>query len=79
MKEIFLKSGKDGNEIFDLSKVDEIKAKDHSLNEFIQSIEDVQFQETSIVDTIKQIAKAKEFTKKPVDLIINKIGTLDEN
>ncbi len=77
MKEIFLKSGKPGNEIFDLSKVDEMKAKDHSLNEFIQSIEDVQFQETSIIDTIKYIAKEKKIDKKPVDLIINKIGELE--
>ena len=77
MKEIFLKSGKPGNEIFDLSKVDEMKAKDHSLDAFIKSVEDVQFQETNIIDTIKYIAKEKEFTKKPVDLIINKIGELE--
>ena len=77
MKEIFLKSGKPGNEIFDLSKVDEMKAKDNSLDAFIKSVEDVAFQETNIIDTIKYIAKEKEFTKKPVDLIINKIGELE--
>ena len=77
IKEIFLKSAKDGSKIFDLSKVDEIKAKDNTLNAFIQSIESVQFQEMSIKDTVKFIAKEKKIDKKPVDLIINKIGELE--
>ncbi len=77
MKEVFLKSAKNGDKIFDLSKVDEMKAKDHSLNEFIQSIEDVQFKETSIIYTIKYIAKEKKIDKKTVNLIINKIGELE--
>lgn len=77
IEKIFLKSAKKVEEIFDLSKVEEIKEKDNSLNAFIQSIESVQFQEMSIKDTVKFIAKEKEFTKKPVDLIINKIGELE--
>ncbi len=77
MKEIFLKSAKDGDEIFDLSKVEESKAKENTINAFIQSIEDVQFQEMSIKDTVKFIAKEKKIDQKPVDLIINKIGELE--
>ena len=76
LKQIFLKSAKPGNKIFDLSKIDEIKAKDNTINAFIKSIEDVQFQESSIVDTIKFIAKERKVDKKPVDLIIKKIGEL---
>ncbi len=76
MKEIFLKSAKPGNEIFDISKVDEIKEDKNNINAFIKSIEDVQFQESSIVDTIKFIAKERKVDKKPVDLIINKIEEL---
>lgn len=78
MKEIFLKSAKNGSEIFDLSKIDELKIKDNTINAFIKSIEDVQFQEMSIKDTVKFIAKEKKIDQKPVDLIINKIGELDE-
>ncbi len=77
MKEIFLKSAKSGDEIFDLCKVEEMKDKKNDINAFIKSIEDVQFQEMSIKDTVKFIAKEKKIDKEPVDLIINKIGELE--
>ena len=77
MKEIFLKSAKPGNEIFDISKIDEMKEDKNNLDAFIKSIEDVQFQEGNIKDTVKFIAKEKKFAKKPVDLIINKIEELE--
>lgn len=78
IKEIFLKSAKPGNEIFDISKVDEMKANNNNLDEFKKMIEDVQFQEMRIQDTVKYIAKEKNIDKKPVDLILNKIGELDD-
>ncbi len=77
MKEIFLKSAKNAEEIFDLSKVEEMKSKKNDIGDFIKSIEDVQFQEMSIKDTVKFIAKEKNISKEPVDLIINKIGELE--
>ena len=77
IKEIFLKSAKKASEIFDLSKVEEMKDKKNDINAFIKSIEDVQFQEMSIKDTVKFIAKEKKIDKAPVDLIINKIGELE--
>ena len=77
IKEIFLKSAKKPEEIFDLSKVEELKSQNNDIDAFIKSIEDVQFQEMSIKDTVKYIAKEKKISKEPVNLIINKIGELE--
>ena len=77
LKEIFLKSAKKSEEIFDLSKVEEMKEDKHNMDAFIKSIEDVKFQEMSIKDTVKYIAKEKNINKKVVDLILNKIGELE--
>jgi exonuclease SbcC len=77
IKQIFLKSAKKAEEVFDLSKVEELKSKKNDIDTFIKSIEDAQFQEMSIKDTIKYIAKEKNISKEPVDLIIDKIKELE--
>lgn len=77
IKEIKLKTAKKADKIFDLSKVEEIKSKKNDIDVFIKSIEDVQFQEMSIKDTVTYIAREKKISKEPIDLIINKIKDLE--
>jgi len=74
---IKLKSAKKGEEIFDMTKVDEKKEFDAGIEKFIKSIESTDFQASNIEDTIKFIGKEKKVEKKIIDLIINKIGELD--
>ncbi|KKK86529.1 hypothetical protein LCGC14_2762370 [marine sediment metagenome] len=57
--------------------MDEVKFN-ADIEKFIKSIESAQFQETSIKGMINQIGKEKEVEKKVIDLIIDKIGELDE-
>ena len=74
---IKLKSAKNAEDIFDLSKVDEKKEFNADIEKFIKSIESTQFQEMSITGMITQIAKDQKVDKKVVDLINDKIGELE--
>ena len=73
---IKLKSAKKAEDIFDLSKIEELKAKDADISEFIKSIESVEFQGTRIEDIITHIAKKEKINKNVVNLIIDKIGEI---
>ncbi len=74
---IKLKSAKPAEIIFDLSKVDEKKEFDAGIDEFVKSIESVDFQSSKIEDNVSFIAKEKNVRKKVVDLIFKKIKELD--
>jgi len=76
LKEIPLKSAKSGNEIFDILMVDSLKDKEHTIDNFIKSIEDIQFQKMEIADMVKYIGKEKGVNPEVVDLIIDKIKVL---
>ena len=77
IKQIKLKFAKKGEDIFDLSKVDEKKEFNADIEKFIKSIESTQFQEMSITGMINQIAKEQNVDKKIVDLINDKIGEIE--
>ena len=72
--EIPLKSAKEAEEIFDLTKIEEIKKSDADIDRFIQSLESTEFQGMDLKSTIQNIAKGNNFTKEPVDLLVKKIG-----
>ncbi len=74
---ILLKSAKKGEDVFDLSKVDEKKDFDAGIDDFVKSIESVDFQSSKIEDNVSFIAKEKNVDKKVVDLIFKKIKELD--
>jgi len=78
VKFIELKSAKPFEEVFDLSKIDTKKEFNADIEKFIKSIESAEFQEMSITGIINQIAKEKKIDKEVVNLIVNKIGELDE-
>ena len=73
IKEVLLKSAKQPEEIFDLTKVDEIKEMDNNIDTFIKSLEDVQFQGIDTKERIKFAAKELKSEKTVVDCLINKI------
>lgn len=75
---IELKSAKPAENIFDLSKIQELKTNDASIEEFIKSVESVNFQGTKIQDVILQIAKEQNIDKKIVEAIFQKIGEINE-
>jgi len=75
---ITLKSTKKPEEIFDFDKIDEKKEFTRGMEDFIKSIESVQFQEMSITGMISKIAKEQSVDKKVTDLIFEKIGEINE-
>lgn len=77
VKFVELKSAKNLESIFDLSKVEEKKEFNAGIDNFIKSIESTKFQEMSITGMINQIAKEQNVDKKVVDLIFNKIGEIN--
>lgn len=78
MEEIELKSAKPGEEVFDLEKIEEIKAFDEDMMMFIQSIESTDFQSANIENIIKEVAKEKNVDKEVVDLVLNKLEAVNE-
>lgn len=75
---IKLKSAKPFDEVFDLSKINEKKEFNADIEKFIKSIESTQFQSMSISGIINDIAKEQNIDKEVVDLIINKIGEVND-
>jgi len=71
---IDLESAKKANEIFDLSKYEELKANKKDIKEFLQSLKNVDFQSMSISEQIVKIGKEQKVDKEIVDYLLNKIG-----
>jgi len=71
---IKLKSAKPGSEIFDLSKIKEIKEFDNNINNFISSLQSTKVQSLSIRGIITDICKENKVEKEVENLIIEKIG-----
>lgn len=73
---IKLKSAKKGKDIFDLTKVEEIKAFNSNMENFIKSLESVEFQSMNIKGIIEDVAKKSDVSREIVDLILNKMGVI---
>lgn len=72
-KVIPLKSAKKGADIFDLAKIEELKASDVNMENFIKSLESVQFQGQNIESIIKDIATKENIPQEVVSLIMQKM------
>lgn len=73
---IKLKSAKKGSEVFDLEKYKDEKQKDANIDDFIKSLESVDFQSSKIEDIISKIAKEQNIDKEVVELIIKRMESL---
>ena len=74
---IKLKSAKKGEDIFDLTKLDEIKENDETLDEFLKSLESTVFQGENIKEKIISIGKELNSDKESIDLLLEKIDKLE--
>lgn len=71
---IDLESAKKANEIFDLSKYEELKANKKDIKEFLNSLRDVNFQSMSISEQIVKIGKEQKIEQNIIDYLLDKIG-----
>lgn len=70
---IVLQSAKKAEEVFDLAKIEKYKAYDMDMQNFIKSLESVQFQGQSIEAIIKNIAKDNDVAPQIISLIMQKM------
>lgn len=70
---IELKSAKKGSEVFNMEKIELKKAFNNNIDNFIQSLESINFQGMSISGMIQDIANKTNVDKKVVELIQTKI------
>ena len=73
IKKIQLKSAKPAKEIFDLSKYEELKKQEQSIDEFINTINSSEWVTLDILGQIEKFAKENKFEKKVVDYILRKV------
>jgi len=71
---IKLKSAKPGSEVFDLTKVKEMKEFDNNINNFISSLKSTKAQSLDIRGIITNICKENKVEKEVENLIIEKVG-----
>lgn len=74
---IKLKSAKPSHEIFDLTKYEEIKKNEKSIDEYLASLNNYQFQNASLYDQIKQIGKDHEYSENASNYLIEKLKGLE--
>lgn len=70
---IKLKSAKKGSEIFDLSKYEEIKENERSIDEFIASLNSATWQASDLNSQIEIIAKEQNVEKEVIEYVKEKI------
>lgn len=76
---IKLKSAKKANDIFDLTKYEELKANKKDIKEFLNSLKEVNFQSMSVAQQVVKIGKEQNVDKNIVDYLLQKIEeTKDE-
>lgn len=73
---IKLKTAKKAEEVFDLTKIEEIKKYDLQMKNFVQSIESIDFQGQNIETVIKEMAKKSNIRNQVVELIVKKMEYL---
>jgi DNA repair exonuclease SbcCD nuclease subunit len=72
-----LKSAKPGNEVFDLVTYNDSKKFTQTIDDFVEMVNNVKFQQTDIMNIIQMIAKEEKISKDVIDCIIEKIGELE--
>ena len=70
---IKLKSAKRSNEIFDLSKYEELKANKKDIKEFLNSLKDANFQSMSIAEQVVKIGKEQKVEENVINYVLEKI------
>lgn len=79
IKTINLRSCKKTDDIFDLSKYEELKANKKDIKEFLDSLKDANFQSMSIAEQIVKIGKEQKVEQNIINYLLEKIGeTKDE-
>jgi len=71
---IKLKSAKKGTEIFDLSKYNELKANEKSIQEFLDSLKSSNLQNMDLKQQIIKIGKDNNVKQKIIDNLLDKIN-----
>jgi len=71
---IKLKSAKRGNEIFDLSKYEELKGQEKSIQEFLDSLKSVDLQSMDLSQQIVKIGNENKVEQKVIDYLLEKIN-----
>ncbi len=75
---IKLKSAKKANEIFDLSKYEELKASKKDIKEFLDSLKNTNLQSMNLGETITKIGKEQKVDKIIIDYLLNKMENINE-
>jgi len=70
---IKLKSAKKGKEIFDLSKYEELKGQEKSIQEFLDSLKSVDLQSVDLSQQIVKIGNENKVEQKVIDYLLDKI------
>jgi len=71
-----LKSAKRADIIFDLTKYNDLKKNEKTIEEFLESLNNVQWQGTDILSQIQMIGKEQKIDQKIIDYLLQKIGKL---
>jgi len=69
-----LKSAKPAKEIFDLSKYEELKKQEKSIDEFINTLNSTEWVKLDILGQIERFAKENKFGQEVVDYILTKVS-----
>lgn len=73
LKEIELKCAKSVDEIFDLSKLNEHKESEKRLEDFIMSIQDINFKSMNLRERIEEIGKSNKIEESLIDEITRRL------
>ena len=73
LKEIELKSAKPVEEIFDLSKLNERKESEKKLEDFIMSIQDINFKSMNLRERIEEVGKSNKIESNIMDEITRRL------
>jgi len=72
-----IKVAKNGSELFDIEKHEEKKEFNQSIDNFVDMINDVKFQQMDTMNAIQMVANENNIEKAVVDCIMDKIGELE--
>ena len=73
IQKITLKSAKPSNEIFDLTKYEELKENERNIEDFISLLKSAKFQSCNIANQIELIGKENKVEKEIIDYLLEKI------
>lgn len=73
---IKLKSAKKADEIFDLSKYEELKANKKDIKEFIDSLRDIDLQSMDLGQQVVKIGKEQKIEQSVIDYILTKLESV---